>query len=730
MSDSHWIDGTFRGGRFHSENPRFQFVDTYYYGGFLGLTFGATAHGFVQGDRIEINKFNKSVNTSYDGIHKVTEVIDDYLIITDVPWESNSGTESGLVRRMTNTGLVQHFQFYDGNVAPKTSRTSNNLKDIWRYNSWMDLTHKTQSSTNIGSNKILFNSSSNDIEEVIQKHRFGFGDYTSLNLYGYVTDDVLSSESQFRDIDSPNFKIYSLGTKYQVYQDFLGEISEFNRPFNSNRELGTLDNFISDGWTWSFSGNQATYSYVNKYVVTKSLTQTLYTYDTVGPSSFSPPPSNAGIPSWSSITFPTLNENTFGLLISASSSNTEWTINTSGQFDVSTAIQATMEVKATILSTNGYLRIPPNSLFGTIRLMRWVSETSSWQVLKVRTIKNSGGDINIGSFGVVNSSNPTYTRTFPIKCDWSGYLNTGDKIKVEFQVASTEITSPSTAGPWRGVNFISTVLITDQIREAKINFNLSTGSQLNINNSGVEKSLGFNIKRTQNKTFQYESDRDISFFTLNNTNINIERNRYSIVEFDVVRQPDSFTNLLTLGTQSIDLQFHTIDLYNFTSFIDEEGVYTGINAFPAGYDPLITPYTQSVSIYSEGIDYKYTGSSRVTEYFYNRPGLDLGLLNFQSLYTQNTEEKIHELDNIKFYEVDMIPFFQYTTEDFINKQIQIPFTGVAPIIDYSDENFEFIANIQIGLDSIGLDSQATINQSATLIYDLPTEVGNNIILRQ
>lgn len=727
MWDSHWIDGSFRGGRFHSESPRFQFLDTYYYDGFVGLTFGTTPHNFVVGDEIEINKFNKTINTSYDGIHTVTEVVDDYLIITDIPWESNSGTESGLVTRMTNTGLVQHFKFYDGNVAPKTSITSNNLKDIWRYNSWMDLTHKTQSSTNIGSNKILFNSSSNDIEEVIQKHRFGFGDYTSLNLYGYVTDDVLSSESQFRDIDSPNFKIYSLGTKYQVYQDFLGDISEFNRPFNSNPELGTLTNFINDGWTWSFSGNQATYSYVNKYVVTKSSTQSLYTYDTVGPVTFAPPASNGGIPSWSPITFPTINENTFGLLISASSSNTEWTINTSGQFDISTQLMATMDVKvdATILSS-GYLRIPPNSLFGTVRLMRWINETSSWQILKTRTIKNSGGDINIGSFDIQIQSNITYIRTFPVNCDWSGYLNIGDRIKVEFQVASTEITSSNTAGPWRGVDFI----FSDKIKESKINFNLTTGSILNINNSGVEKSLGFNIKRTQNKTFQYESDRDVSFFTLNNTNINIERNRYSIIEFDIIRQPDSLTNLLTLGTQSIDLQFHTIDLYNFTSFINDEGVYTGINAFPAGNDPLITPYTQSVSIYSEGIDYKYTGNNRVTEYFYNRPGLDLGLLNFQSLYTQNTEEKIHELDNIKFYEVDMIPFFQYTTEEYINKQIQIPFTGIAPMIDYSDENFEFIANIQIGLDSIGLDSQATINQSGTLIYDQPIAAGNNIIIRQ
>ncbi|NBP15972.1 hypothetical protein EBU95_16540 [bacterium] len=713
MWDSHWIDGQFRGGRFHSENIRQQYADTYYYNGFVGLTFGSTAHNFIVGDEIEINKFDKTVNSSYDGIHNVTEVIDDYLIITDIPWESNSLTDPGLVRKTSNTGLVQHVEFFDENVAPKTSKTSTKLDEIWRYNSWMDLTHKTQSSTNIGSNKILFNAESNDIEEVIEKHRFGFGDYTALNLYGYITEDILSSKSRFRDIDSPVSRFYSLGTKYQIYQDFLGEISEFSKPFNSNPEVGNLSNFVEDGWTWSFSGNQATYSFVNRYLVKKSSPQTLLEYDNLSifPPAFGVP--NSGTPTWTPIVFNTLVEDTFGLLISASTSNTEWTVLTSGQFDINVSLPASLEVKAKLFKILGdaYLRIPPNSIFGTIRLLRWVYQSNSWEILKTRTIKNVGGDINVGEFNTSLNNSVSYLKSLQIKCDWTGSLTTGDRIKVEFQVASTEITSNTTAGPWRGVNFLP---LTDVITDSYIEFNFNQNSTITISNSGVEKSLGFNIKRSVNKTLQYESDREISFFTLNNSNINIENNRYSMIEFDILRQPDSFTNLLTFGTQSIDLQFHTIDLYNFTSFVNEEGVYT--------------PYTQSLSIYSEGIDYKYTGSQKVTEYFFNRPGLDLGLLNFQSLYNQNTEDKIHELDNIKFYEVDMIPFFQYTTEDYVNKQIQVPFVGVAPVIDYSDENFQFISNIQIGLDSIGIES-TNVNLSGTLIYDIQ-EAPQNIILRQ
>ena len=57
-------------------------------------------------------------------------------------------------------------------------------------------------------------------------------------------------------------------------------------------------------------------------------------------------------------------------------------------------------------------------------------------------------------------------------------------------------------------------------------------------------------------------------------------------------------------------------------------------------------------------------------------------------------------DNIKFYELDMIPFFQYTTEDYVNKSIQVPYQGIAPFIDYTNTNFSFIDNITFGLDSI------------------------------
>ena len=111
----------------------------------------------------------------------------------------------------------------------------------------------TQSTTNIGKDRVLFNSSPTNINEFFSE-KYGLGEYTQMNLYGYITDDVLSSESAFRDIDSMTRRKYKLGTKYEVYNDFLGDKSQFNRPFGHATASGGLGNFFADGWTYSFSG--------------------------------------------------------------------------------------------------------------------------------------------------------------------------------------------------------------------------------------------------------------------------------------------------------------------------------------------------------------------------------------------------------------------------------------------------------------------------------------------
>ena len=55
----------------------------------------------------------------------------------------------------------------------------------------------------------------------------------------------------------------------------------------------------------------------------------------------------------------------------------------------------------------------------------------------------------------------------------------------------------------------------------------------------------------------------------------------------------------------------------------------------------------------------------------------------------------YKFTNIKYAELDMIPFFRYATESRINQAILAPFNAVAPFIDYTNSDFSLIDNINI-----------------------------------
>jgi hypothetical protein len=486
MDNTHWIDGTFDGGKFSSRTIEYNFADTWYQDGYVGLSFSAT-HSFLSGDLIFIDKDDASINPQYNGNHTVTSVVDDYFIITDIPWGSNTTLESGLVRRRTKTGLIQNFKFSDNNVASKTSKTSTELKDIWKFNSWIDVNFITQSTTNIGKDRIMFNPSPTSIQEFTDQNKYGLGEYAQMNLYGYITEDVLSSVSIFRDIDSSNKRKYKLGTKYEIYNDFIGDKSQFNKPFGHATASGGLGNFFADGWTYSFSG-------------TFSSTPTAFTF--------------------------------------------------------SRTIDGTLDI-----------------LF---------------------------------------------------------------------------------------------------------------------------------------------ADKSLSAFVLDNDNIQIENRRYSIVEFDLINYtiPEYYT---TGGTLSGDLlDYNPITLFNYPKISDNNG-WTNYPGFPI----------------QETVDYRYTGSTTKREYFYNKVSLDMGYLGISYFTLGNLPVKLTgvnvEVDNIKFYEVDSIPFFQYTTEDYINKSVQVPYQGSAPFIDYNNVNFSFVDNIVISLDSIQVAPSNTTfftsgnsTSGGNILYAIPT----------
>ena len=359
----------------------------------------------------------------------------------------------------------------------------------------MDVNYSTQSTTNIGKDRIMFNPSPVSISEFLNQKKFGLGEYSQMNLYGYITEDVLSSSSTFRDIDTFNKRKYKLGTKYEIYNDFLGDKSQFNKPFGHSKNLGGLDNFFSDGWTYSFSG---TFSIVS--------TPTAFTF--------------------------------------------------------SRTVDGTIDV-----------------LF---------------------------------------------------------------------------------------------------------------------------------------------ADKAVSAFVLDNTNLDIENKRYSIIEFDLVNyeSPQIYGTGGTLSGEYVD--YPPITLFNYPLISDTNG-WTNLPGFPI----------------QENVDYRYTTSTKKVEYFYNRSSIDLGVTG-KSYFTQSdgilglvtyqsTGIRV-ELDNIKFLEVDSIPFFQYTTEDYVNKSVQVPYQGSAPSIDYNNVNFSFVDNIVISLDSIQVSPSNTtfvpsisIGGGSNTLYEAPGE---------
>lgn len=248
MYDTHWIDGKFEGGHFNSENfAHPNFVETVFYNGKVGLTF-STPHGLAVGDVITIDKTNKSVNPQYDGETTVIEVPSDTFIITDLNWGQNTTYEAGKITTDLHTGVVQSMTFESQNISNITSNNSLESSSVFIYNSWMDVQYDNTSATNIGKPQTLIN-------QVSDKS------YSDNNLYGYITKDILSSNSSFRDSFSNRVRRYKLGTKYKVFSDYIGDSGLFENYFNIAGTSSQSQTFLDQGWTYSWSnGSSITFS--------------------------------------------------------------------------------------------------------------------------------------------------------------------------------------------------------------------------------------------------------------------------------------------------------------------------------------------------------------------------------------------------------------------------------------------------------------------------------------
>jgi hypothetical protein len=182
----------------------------------------------------------------------------------------------------------------------------------------------------------------------------------------------------------------------------------------------------------------------------------------------------------------------------------------------------------------------------------------------------------------------------------------------------------------------------------------------------------------------------------NRQNTDIEKNRYTKIEFDLVNNSsDSNTYISSNGIEEPILHFNNIN--KIQRKIDDNTLETLINTS--------LPISKNVNLLN--ID-----NNKKVEYFYNKKHLSMYL---KGSGQNGIDESSVVIKNFKFLEIDMIPFFKYFNQDTINKSIQIPFQGIAPFIDYDNINFVFLDNIKVGLDSI-----STINT-----FDVFTGVGES-----
>ena len=153
----------------------------------------------------------------------------------------------------------------------------------------------------------------------------------------------------------------------------------------------------------------------------------------------------------------------------------------------------------------------------------------------------------------------------------------------------------------------------------------------------------------------------------------------------------SIESVVSNGSEVNGLIF--FNLYNTKVTTKPEKYYVGeiilSQTYSAGGYLSDNTTNNADQIYQHNLSKK----SSVVEYFYNTPTLDF------SLYYVGGKGASFSFDKISFYEVDSIPFFKYyKTDNEIDFSIKNPYTGIAPVIDYTNKNFDFIGNVELGID--------------------------------
>lgn len=196
-------------------------------------------------------------------------------------------------------------------------------------------------------------------------------------------------------------------------------------------------------------------------------------------------------------------------------------------------------------------------------------------------------------------------------------------------------------------------------------------------------------------------------FITNKTYEEVQKLRYTKVEFDLITfsgeiltplsgVPSGTSRLVTFGKQFVVPPIH----FNNLNLAIKQSVTSGVlstTVVEASYLPIY-----------QNVNHLKTTNKKKVEYFYNKRGLGLNFYGKTPGSNVTEAPSNYVIDNLHFYEIDMIPFFQYFTENNINKSVQIPFQGISPFIDYTNVSYNFIDNLSIGLDSIRTQNSNTV----------------------
>jgi len=755
-----WIDGVYDGGHFRGENYIFgSFSKTTFNNGNLGLSF-SIPHNLNIGDMITINKDNKNVNSFYDGDSTIIATPTDYEVILDKPYGITVENESGSYTTIYSTSLIQNIDFNSGNISNITSVQTIDSEQVFIYNSWMDLVYYTHSAVNIGKPQTQIN-------EISRKS------YSENNLYGYPTLDILSSNSTFRDSFSNTQRTYKLGHNYEIYNDYIGNSSKFTDYFGPTGS--DLQLFLEQGWTFSIDDNivnlnETTYPPQTSIDRTESIdnrfagdelnvisTNRGFILDLATPSIIVPNRFLENIPreAYTMVEFDLINYQ-MNDIFSLGDSLTDgrpyyYPLNL---IDNSVNIKVTLDILE-IIDAGGDLDtqvceespcIDCESELNCLGIgLGWTKISHEFRVYApgfgtdirtttfVRAVKNTPciddeptpplgyGWILIND-DCAGSGESTYARGFnsiynPENSTYETLVSQNilydewDIIWYSFPIILTNDFSGDNYNSGGNYNIISGVYTvpTNGIYDILLEFNVSSDFPSNntffisINkfdeiiarqditisgyssvqytgnlNFGDKITIWFNIFNPSSGSLPDITDLTLTINALNQegessfSNFNIESNKEPIIHFNNINKISR--NIL-------------------------RGNVTTTNKINASFLPIF-----------ENINHVLTNKKNKIEYFFNKTNLSMNIMGSGILGLYQSDVVIN---NLKIYEVDMIPFFKYFNYENINIGIQIPLQGIAPYIDFSSQtDTTFFDNITIGLDTININL-ASINDIFT-----------------